>query len=165
MKYLLAPLTAISFLLFNCVFIFSLIWIAGYSYSLSWFWFVLSYGVIGLVLFTLGQGCILTMIKRTMNFYNYQLIPRIIHSVFAFAGIIIMIYFYTQFPPMLEGNEGKKFIISAMWDLSPFKLIVASVFIAGLSLSVLYFTVIETLRTRKIKALHDVGLFSEIPQN
>jgi hypothetical protein len=161
MKYLLTPFTAGLFLLFNCVTIFVFIWAAGYFYSLSWFWFVLSYGIIGLLIFTLGHGCLVTAIKFFMNFYEYKLFPRIIHSIFALAGVVLVIYFYIQHPPMLEGTEGKKFILISMWEVAPFKAAVAMPFIVTIILINTYLTVIETLTTRRIKFFHDQRLLKD----
>jgi len=161
MKYLFTPLTAGLFLLFNCAFIYIFIWAAGYFYFLTWFWFVLSYGLIGIVTFTIGYGCLVTVIKFFMNFYEYNLISRITHSLFALAGVVLVGYFYTQHPPMLEGPEGQKFILTTMWETAPYKAIVAMVFITSIILGNTYYTVIETLTKVKIKAFHDVRLLKD----
>ncbi|MET3113571.1 hypothetical protein AAKU52_001296 [Pedobacter sp. CG_S7] len=161
MKYLFTPLTAGLFLLFNCATIYLFIWVAGYFYSFTWFWFVLSYGLIGVVIFTLGHGCLVSSIKFFMNFYEYNLISRITHSLFALAGVVIIGYFYTQHPPMLEGPEGQKFILTTMWETAPYKAIIAIFFTTAIILANTYLTVIETLTKVKIQAFYDVRLLKD----
>jgi hypothetical protein len=162
MKYLLTPLTAILFLLFNVASIFILIWGAGYFYSLSWFWFVLNYAVLGLVIFTLGQGLLVTAIKFFMKFYEYKIFSRIIHSIFALGGIVLIAYFYIQHPPMMDGPEGKKFMITTMWLLAPYKAMLALTFITSIIFANSYMTVIETLRTTTIEDFYKVRLLKGI---
>ncbi len=161
MKYLLTPFTAGLFLLFNCASIFAFVWAAGYFYSLTWFWFVLTYGASALVIFTLGHGCLVSAIKFFMNFYEYKLFSRITHSLFALAGIILIIYFYVQHPPMLEGLKEKKFILTSMWELAPFKAILSITFIGSIIIANTYLTVIETLSTTRIKFFHDNRLLKD----
>jgi hypothetical protein len=61
----------------------------------------------------------------------------------------------------MEGADGNKFILTTMWDLAPFKAILALTFIATIVFINTYLTVIETLSTKRIATFHAVRLLKD----
>ena len=147
LKYLFLPLTVLIWYLIGFYGIYFSILAIGLIFKIKLIWIIL----FDTIIFGLVYGIIvgIPQLLEIMIVWGFRrnLLVLVLHSLAGLLGIIHIISFLIQRPPMLVVENGPVFFISGMWEISPVKtifIIIPSLFYV---LGLIYSTIIAPVVT------------------
>jgi hypothetical protein len=145
MKYVLTPLTMFLWYLTAYYGLYYAVIGMAYMFSLSWFWLIM--GGIFLVGIIFGITNAIPSLLRLLilKIYGINWFSCIIHSLAGIIGILQVVRFFSTNLPQLVIGDKSLFILAGMWEIAPFKTIFLAFPFVGLTLSLLWSTIVAPI--------------------
>ena len=141
MKYLLTPFTLLIMFLLSYFGIYLAVFGMALVFSLGWFLLIIGYLILLSAIGAIFSGIPTLLNVLIMVLYGTNRFLRIIHSLAGLFGVILIITFFIHNPPNVVSGTDSVFIISGMWQVSPFRTIILVPIFTGAILSIVWTTV------------------------
>ena len=170
LKYLFLPITVLIWYLIGFYGIYFSIFAVGLIFKIKLIWIILFDTFIFGLVYGIIVGIPQLLEMMIMWGFRRNLLVLILHSLAGLLGVIHIIFFLIQRPPMLAGEKGEVFFIFGMWDIAPVKtifIIFPSLFyVLGLIYSTIIAPVVTYFELKDENSDEEYsGLNSEMLQN
>ena len=145
MRYLLLPFTMFIWFLFNYLSLYYGALAIIYLFDLNWFLLLLSYPFVFGLIHAIAN--VLTALIRiyTLKLYNFSWFSIIMHVLSGLTGLLLIIWFFIEYPPQYMSDGKAIFFLKAWWSYSPIKTIFFIFPLLGLISSLLWSTIVVPL--------------------
>lgn len=117
----------------------------GFIFSLSWLWVIIGFPFLIVPIFWISHSIPSLLRVLFIKIYGVSWFCCIVHSLAGVVGVVGIIMFYRESPPVLVIGDESFFILRGMWKAAPFKTVFIATPFMGIVISILWSSIIAPI--------------------